>query len=199
MRTRSKTVLALTLAAIVALAPLGCRTPAGETKAEKRASVRKMRTEALADLYKDLPDARGLIDRSVGYAVFSSIGTHLMLLSTARGYGILKDKGTGKDTYMEMFSLGGGVGLGVKDYRAYMIFLNKDAMDQFREHGIDFGGQGVAAATTGEEGDEGFDFNAAANLDSVQAEVVVLQITEAGLALHATLQGTKFTPSEELN
>jgi len=183
MRTRSKSILILFLAAILAAMPLGCRTPAGETPAQKRASVNKMRSA----------------DRSVGYAVFSSIGSHLLLLSTARGYGVLKDKSSGADTYMEMMSIGGGIGLGLKDYRVFMVFFDRDAMKRFKEDGIDFGGQGTATATTGEEHEEGIDLNAAQNVDSIQADMAVFQITEAGLSLNATLQGTKFSLSEELN
>jgi lipid-binding SYLF domain-containing protein len=199
MRNQHRSVLILLLSAIIATFPMACRTPAGETPAQKRASINKMRSAALADLYKELPGAKSVVDRSVGYAVFSSIGTNLLLISTARGYGVLKDKSSGKDTYMDMLSLGGGVGLGVRDFRVFFVFLEREALDRFVETGIDFGGQGNVTADSGEENDESIDLNAAQNLDSLNAAMAVFQITETGIVLQATLQGTKFTPDDELN
>jgi len=197
MRIAFRLFSLLALFGLLAIAPLACRTPEGETPDEKRASVRKMRTQALADLYKDLPASQGVVDRSVGYAVFSSIGTNFGLISSARGYGILKDKSSGKDTYMDMLSLGGGVGLGVRDFRVLFVFLDRDAMKRFVEQGLEFGGQANATATSEEE--EGIDMNAAQNLESVTAKVMVFQITKAGVVGQATLQGTRYTIDEELN
>ena len=122
---------------------------------------------------------------------------NLGLLSTGRGYGLLHENGSGKETYMKMMSLGGGVGLGVKDYRIIFFFFDKGAMEQFRDVGIDFGGQADAAAQTAEE--DGIDMNATQNLDGAVARVAVFQMTEAGLAAQATLQGTKYSVDEELN
>jgi lipid-binding SYLF domain-containing protein len=157
-----------------------------------------MRDTTLADLYKERPDAKGAATTAVGYAVFSSIGTNLGLLSTARGYGIHRDNGTGKETYMKMMSLGGGVGVGVKDFRVIFFFFDKDAMNRFVEQGIDFKGQADAAAQTAEE--DGIDMNATQNLEgAVTAKVAVFQMTEAGLVGQATLQGTKYSVDEELN
>ena len=94
-------------------------------------------------------------------------------------------------------SLGGGFGVGIKDTRTFFIFLDRAAMEKFTEVGIEFGGQAEGVATTAEE--EGIDINATQNLESVQANVVVLQITEAGIAAQATLQGTRFEVDPELN
>lgn len=186
------------LLVLLSVSFVSCRTPEGETVAEKRASVRKMRDTTLADLYKERPDAKGAATTAVGYAVFSSIGTNLGLLSTARGYGIHHDNGTGKETYMKMMSLGGGVGVGVKDFRVIFFFFDKDAMNRFVEQGIDFKGQADAAAQTAEE--DGIDMNATQNLEgAVTAKVAVFQMTEAGLVGQATLQGTKYSVDEELN
>jgi lipid-binding SYLF domain-containing protein len=197
---RNRLTLVLALVALLALAPLACRKPEGETRAEKRAHVREMRTEAMAVLYKDLPATRGLVERSEGYAVFSSIGTNFGLISSARGFGILKNRNTGEDTYMSMMSLGGGFGAGVRDFRAYFVFLDKGAMDTFVEQGLEFAGQVSAIGTDGEDDNgEGIDMGAAQNLDSIQAKVMVFQITEKGLVGQATLQGTKYKVDEELN
>jgi lipid-binding SYLF domain-containing protein len=164
MPRKARLLVALLVTAAIATLSLGCRTPTGETREEKRASVRKMREEALADLYQDNSSAKGLIGRSEGYAVFSSIGTNFGLISSARGFGILKDRKSGADSYMEMQSLGGGFGLGVRDFRVFFIFLDRGAIDDFLKSGIEFAGQANATATSEEE--EGIDLNAAQNLDS---------------------------------
>ena len=44
-----------------------------------------MRSETLAKLYEVRPYARTQINQAVGYAVFSSIGVNLFLLSTTNG------------------------------------------------------------------------------------------------------------------
>lgn len=197
MPSQSSRLLVLALVTLFAAAPFGCRTPEGDTREEKRASVRQMRTEAMADLYKELPATKGLVDRSLGYAVFSSIGTNLGVISSARGYGILRNRSTGKDTYMDMMSLGGGFGAGVRDYRAFFVFLDQGAMDRFVEQGLEFAGQANAIATSDDE--EGIDMGAAQNLESIQAKVMVFQLTEAGIVGQATLQGTRYQIDEELN
>jgi len=157
-----------------------------------------MRDQTLADLYREQPAANGMASKAVGYAVFTSIGTNFGLVSSARGYGLLRDNSTGKDTYMKMMSLGGGVGAGIKDFRVIFFFFNKDTMTRFVEQGIDFGGQADAAAQTAEE--EGIDMNATQNLEgAASSNVVVFQMTEAGIVGQATLQGTKYSVDEELN
>ena len=95
----------------------------------------------------------------------------------------------------KVFITGGssGIGLGIKDFRAVFVFHNQKSMDNFVEYGWDFSGQADAAAKSGDKGDEG----------SVAATMVngvsVYQLTENGLALQATLQGTKYWKSDKLN
>ena len=73
------------------------------------------------------------------------------------------------------------------------VFHTQDAMDQFQDEGWDFSGQADAGATSGAKG------------AGTEAAVTVVpgtsiyQLTEAGIALQATLKGTKFWPDEELN
>lgn len=112
-----------------------------ETPADKRKEIQKMRSETLSDLYRYQPQAKDEIKNSAGYAVFSNFGMNLLLLSTARGGGVAHDKASGKDTYMKMFSAGGGIGMGVKDFRGIFIFQTKSALDNFINSGWTAGGQ----------------------------------------------------------
>ena len=87
-----------------------------------RADIRQMRTNTLNRLFKEQPEAKDELSRSVGYAVFSSGGVNLVILSAAYGSGVAFDRQTGKETFMKMASGGLGLGLGVKDYRLVFVF-----------------------------------------------------------------------------
>ena len=94
---------------------------------------------------------------------------------------------------MKMFSAGGGIGMGVKDFSVVFIFHTASAMEDFQTSGWDFSGKADASA---ESGDKGMGTEAAA---TVVPGTTIYQLTEAGLALQATLQGTKFWADEDLN
>ena len=130
---------------------MGCG-PKGDTPTDKRQLVQTMKQETLEDLYTFHPAAKQSVAKSVGYAVFSNTGINLLLLSTGNGYGVAHDNGTGKETYMRMFTAGVGIGLGVKDFRGIFIFSTQDAFDTFVEHGWQAWAQADAAAKAGEQG-----------------------------------------------
>ena len=118
---------------------------------------------------------------------------HLFLVSSGSGYGVVTNKVTGEETFMKMFSLGGGPGFGAKDFRAVVVFENESDLIHFAEGGWDFSGQADAAAKSKEKG------ASATGVRSFDSGITIYQLTEAGLLLHATLQGTKYYPYRELN
>ena len=170
-----------------------CMSPKGNTVAEKRQTVQSMRSETLAQLYKVHPYAKTQIDQAVGYGVFSNVGINLFLLSTASGWGVVRDKKTGRDTYMKMYSAGIGPGLGVKDFRGVFVFTSQSALKQFVEEGWDASAQADAAAKSEGKGDSW------AGAVDVAPGMKLYQLTQYGLALQATIQGTKFWKDDELN
>jgi lipid-binding SYLF domain-containing protein len=172
---------------------LGCMSPEGGTSAAKRAEASRMRSDTLAQLYRDAPFAKEQIGKAVGYAVFSNVGINLILLSAGNGWGVARDNKTGKDVYMKMVSAGLGLGLGVKDFRGVFVFTNHDAFDNFVNHGWDASAQADAAAKSGKKGD------AFAGAIDVGPGIKLYQITEHGLALQATIQGTKYWKDDDLN
>lgn len=171
----------------------GCGGPKGANPDEKRQAVRDMAQETLAKIQAIEPQAKTYMDSAVGYAAFSNTGINVLLLSTGHGWGIAHDNETGKETYMTMFSGGVGVGLGVKDFRGVFIFTTREAFNSFVESGWQAGAQTDAAAKAGEKG------GAAAGAIDVGPGVKLYQITESGLALQATIQGTKYGKDDELN
>ena len=184
-------------AAISALLAFSLATVAGkalsETIAEQRAEIQKMRVTTLERLYKVHPAARADVQKAAGYAVFSNVGINLILLSAAGGSGVAHDNRSGKDVYMKMLSGGFGIGLGVKDFRGVFVFSSTEKLNQFTNSGWEASAQADAAAKAGNKG------GAAAGAITVAPGVNLYQLTENGLALQATIQGTKYFKNDELN
>jgi len=161
--------------------------------AEARAEIQKMRAATLERLYKVHPAARADVQKAAGYAVFSNVGINLILLSAAGGSGVAHDNHSGKDTYMKMVSGGFGIGLGVKDFRGVFVFSTTEKLNQFTNSGWEASAQADAAAKAGDKG------GAAAGAITVAPGVNLYQLTENGLALQATIQGTKYFKNDDLN
>lgn len=179
---------------LITLLVLGCAAK-GDTPAEQRAHIQQMRKQVLADLYRQEPKAKSEINSSAGYAVFSNVNNNLLVLSTGSGFGVVRDRRSGKDTYMNMASVGVGLGVGIKDFRAVLIFKDRALLEQFVEKGWDVGAQADATATSGDKGVTAASEAAAANFDKVK----MYQLTDAGVALQATIQGYKYWKDDDLN
>jgi lipid-binding SYLF domain-containing protein len=160
---------------------------------KERQEILKMRQETLASLYNHVPVAEKEISDALGYAVFSNTGINILVVSTANGAGVAHNKNTGEDIFMKMFSAGAGVGIGVKDFRGIFIFTTQEAFDVFVSEGWQAGAQADAAAKSDEEGE------AMAMAIDVGPGIKLYQITAKGLALQATIQGTKYWKDEDLN
>ena len=163
----------------------------GKTGTEKRQSIQQMKNDTLAELYEKKPDVRSQISNAVGYGVFSNANVYVIVVGAGGGYGVVEEK-AGKTTYMKMGEVGVGIGIGAKDYRVVMVFHTQEALDYFVEHGWSFGGQADAAAKAGEKG-------GAVGGEGIVNNITVYQLTETGLALQATIKGTKFWPYSDLN
>ena len=94
---------------------------------------------------------------------------------------------------MKMISGGAGLGVGVKDFRAVFVFQTQKAFDDFLSSGWSGSAQTDAAAKAGTSG------GALSGAIEVSPDTYVYQITKDGLALQATLQGTKYYKDDDLN
>jgi len=182
----------LAVLGFTSLIVLGCASTKGDTADEKREYTRNMAADVLEAVYAERPEAEAKVEQAVGYGAFSTIGTNLIFVSTGGGYGIVQPT-SGKDTFMKMGEVGVGIGLGVKDFRALIIFHDPATLERFVTSGWEWGGDADAAAKAGDSGAAG---DIAGNL---HGGMEVYQITESGLALSATISGTKYWPDEELN
>ncbi|HSU54686.1 MAG TPA: hypothetical protein VLT36_11560 [Candidatus Dormibacteraeota bacterium] len=191
-----KRILMTMIAATLALpAVAGLFGAKGDNDDDKRAAVRKERDEILAKLYAAKPEAKDKIQKAVGYGAFNNKNMNLFLLSTGHGYGMIVDK-DGKETFMAMGSLGGGVGVGAKDLSVVFIFKDADTMKKFIETGWQFGGQADASAKAS---DKGAAAGTEAAADAGGSLFEVYSLTDTGVALQATVAGTKYWKDKELN
>ena len=186
--TRKRTALLL----FVAIVASGMAN-AKDTPDQKREKTRKMAAQTLQDLYKLQPLSKAALQKAAGYAVFNNIGTNVLLLSTARGAGLAVNSANRQETFMKMISAGGGLGLGVKDYRVIFLFESGKALERFLNSGWSGSAQADAAAKAGKNG------GAYSGATEVAPGVWVYQITKNGLALQLTLQGTKYYKDNDLN
>ena len=218
------------LAGSLLLLPLspqaGLFGPKGDNADEQKANVRKQRDEMLETLYASKPEIKGRLKKAAGYATFNQKDVNLFLLASGSGYGLLVDNKTGKETFMRVASLGGGVGMGVKDLRVVFVFNDAKVMQQFVESGWQFGGKADAAAKYKDAGVSA-EQTAKANVDFKEGTVAagtstdaragtekkdtsnvtaspggpmeIYQFTESGVSLQATVAGTKYWKDSKLN
>lgn len=200
--------------------------PKGDSNAEKKANIRQQRDEMLAQLYTANPEMKKILKKAAGYATFKQMNVNLLLLATGNGYGVVVNNKSHRETFMRMGSLGGGIGAGVKDVRVIFVFHDPKVMRQFVEEGWQFGGQADAAAKyqdTGVTAEQSFKGNVnftdgtvsasssaalAAGTDKNDATTAqaasrgameVYQFTDSGIALQATVSGTKYWKDSKLN
>lgn len=171
---------------------MGCATTKGATPRDKRRAILDMKKETLRDLYKIEPESRSLIARSPGYAVFSDVNVNIIFASFGGGYGVVHNRKSGQHTYMKMGEAGLGLGLGAKDFRAIFVFHDKATMKHFINSGWEFGGHADAAAKASDKG-------GAVGGEVLLDNITIYQITESGLALQATVKGTKYWKDKALN
>jgi len=185
---RRAAVLCILLTMIIG----GCATTGTKTPAQKRQAVLDMKNRTLSDLYKLKPDVKAQISSAPGYAVFSNVNVNIIFASFGGGYGVAKNNRTGHHTYMKMGEIGIGLGLGAKDFRAVFVFHSVDTMNRFIEQGWAFGAQADAAAKASDKG-------AAVGGETTVDNITIYQLTETGLALQATVKGTKYWKDDSLN
>jgi hypothetical protein len=119
---------------------------------QARHQVREMAQDALASLYEILPGARRAIERSAGYAVFSTFGVKLFFAGGTTGKGMVVNKRTSRQTFMQMAQVQGGLGFGVDKNRLIFVFANEQALRNFIDQGWEFGAQANVSAMAGGQG-----------------------------------------------
>ena len=160
---------------------------------KERAKIDELSEKALANLYEKVPSAERVIENCYAYATLSNTGMKLGIFGDAHGRGLAVNNETGERLYMRMKEMGVGLGLGVKEYDLIFVIGTETAWNSFVSGDIKFATSAEAAASDGATGDsiEGA---------SIAAKGIwVYQITKKGVALDASIKGTKIYPDKKLN
>lgn len=182
---------ALALALVLA----ACKTApmTKSEKEEKRDSVRAMATKTLADLAKKNPEARKAVSDAAGYAVFSDIGLKILYMGTAKGAGIAVNNATKQETFMKMFELQPGLGIGAEKYHIVFVFETPEAFNTFVTTGRELGADAMAAAKNKTKG------GALAGAVTISDGVYMFQLDTEGAIVGISITGAKFYKDKELN
>lgn len=167
-----------------------------QKKIEKqRKEYTRNRDNALKEMYKAYPESKAQLAKSYGYAAFANTGVNLLVVASGNGGGKARNNITGEEVYVKMISAGAGLGIGFKQYYAVFLFEDEVAYDNFLESGWSADSQADATADTGKEGEGG---SVAVGMN-ISRGVTLYQIADKGVAVQATVQGTKYIIDEDLN
>jgi lipid-binding SYLF domain-containing protein len=182
------------IASLFCLIAVGTFADDEKDKEKERTEVRQMTQETLARLYKAQPSAQAAVQKSYGYAVFSNTGVKILFGGSGHGEGVAVNNQTEAETFVKMFEIQAGLGMGVKKFKVIFIFDNQKVFDGFVNSGWEFGGQTSAAAKTSPE--KGGAMQGAV---SVSDGIWMYQMSDKGLALEITAKGTKYSKDGDLN
>lgn len=167
--------------------------PTQATVEAARQEVQEAASNALNALYAAAPNARNAVERSAGYAAFSTFGMKLMVAGGTSGKGLAVNHRTRVQKYMKMLQVQGGLGFGIDKMHLVFVFTSEQALADFINQGWEFGGQANVSAV---ESGQGAMFSGAA---SISPGVYLYQLTETGLSATLTVSGTRFFVDSELN
>ena len=177
----------------VLLCLLTASTVLAATAAEKRAQINQLHDKALKNLYAKYPHAQRVINNCYAYATLSNTGIKLGIFGDAHGRGVAINNQTGERVYLKMAEQSVGIGIGVKEYDLVFLINTREAWDNFIAGKIRFGASADASATDGVSG------GAIDGAEYAAPGVWVFQMTTKGVAVEATLKGTKIYKDKKLN
>jgi hypothetical protein len=179
MNPFSSAVARFALLAVAAAAAAGCVSPNGETPEEQRADIRAMREESLSQAYAKWPELKDSVAKSVGYAVVNNGIIKILLIGTAKGYGVVTDN-SGKETFVNDFVIAFGPGIEVGSSRGIVVFHDPVAMKAFCDGQWDFGADADAVFKFG-------DFGGALIANDQGGPVETYRVFQNGVGLHASV------------
>src|ERR1700729_2191675 len=110
------------IATLFCLLAVGAPADDEKDKEKERTEIRQMAQETLARLYKAQPSAQAALQKGYGYAVFSNAGVKILFGGSGRGEGGAVNNKTKAETFMKMFEVQAGLGMGVKKFKVIFIF-----------------------------------------------------------------------------
>jgi len=161
---------------------------AQDDAAERRAELDANAQETLEKLFSNVEGSQALYDEAAGYAVFAATKAGFGIAGGG-GAGVAVDKASGDTVYMRMGTAGIGFSFGAQRYDIVMLFQSAQRLQSFIDGGWD-GGAAAEAMAGGDSASAGVGF-----IDGA----AVFTLTEAGAMASASVSGTRFWVSEDLN
>jgi lipid-binding SYLF domain-containing protein len=181
------------LLAIVTAAMIGFSSGsalADSEKDTKRAEVKTKVEQTLSDFYKASPKLKDAVQKAPGYGVFTTYGLSF-LVGGSGGKGLVHDKKTRRDTYMELAQASAGLQLGVAETRYLFVFKDAKSMQSFIESGWEAGAEGGAGAGIGQ--------SSAGGTVGQFTGGQVYSLTKTGFQAGGAVAGTKIWQDKDLN
>ena len=166
---------------------------AADSVAEKRRQVDELSAKTLQKLYAKYPHAQRVINECYAYATLSNSGVKVLFIGSSHGRGVAINNQTGEKVYLRMKELSAGLGIGAKEYNLIFLLNTPEAWENFIVGKTRFGASAEASA------DDGVSGGTIEGAEYVAPGVWVFQMTTKGLALEATLKGTKIYKDKKLN
>lgn len=165
---------------------------AQDDKANKQAEIRKVTQASLEKFYKVEPKIKGEVSKAPGYAVFTTYGLSF-LIGGAGGKGLVHDRSTKKDVFMEMAQANIGAQVGASESETLIVFETTKGMNEFIAKGWEFGGGGgIGAGAAGKTAGGQSGGNAI-------PKAKYYTLTKNGLQIGGAVAGTKFWKDDTLN
>ena len=181
------------LAALLFSLTLGVPHALAANPDEQRAAIQSAAQATLEQLYAVQPKARKAIAAAAGYGVFSELSTKILLAGGGGGKGVVVDKVGKQQTYMLMATLQAGYGMGITKTHLVWVFEHERDLKDFIANGYQLG---TSVNLQVNPGTGGGIFDGAVE---VEPGIWLYQLSDAGLALDLTVEGTKYFKDPNLN
>jgi lipid-binding SYLF domain-containing protein len=188
-----RALIAISLGAgLIAVAGCTTTTPSDsqasspQTSQAKRAEIDNAAATALDQLYRQEPGSRAIVQQAKGVLVFPKVFKAGLIVGGEYGEGELRIAGRPVEYYS---ATAGSLGLqaGAQEKSVFILFMTDDALAKFRQSdGWQAGADAsVAVVNVGAAG--------SATTQTAQRPVVGYVLTQGGLMVDASLNGTKIS------
>jgi lipid-binding SYLF domain-containing protein len=181
---------AISVATIFSATACGTVSTASATP-ESTSATRRRKLDADADaslsrLYSTTAGSRGLVAKSRGVLIFPAVVAAGLGVGGEYGEGVLRVGNRGED-YYNLASVSVGLQIGAQSKAIIFLFMTADSLSKFRSsQGWSVGADAsVAVLRAGANGE--------VDLNTVSGPVMAFVMTNAGLMVNLTLEGTKIT------
>jgi lipid-binding SYLF domain-containing protein len=176
----------LAVAACTTTTPSDSQTTSPQTSQAKRSELNAAASGALDQLYRQEPGSRGMVQLAKVVLVVPQVFKAGLIVGGEYGEGVLRVGGNTVDYYS---ATAGSLGLtaGAQEKSVFILFMTDEALRKFRaSDGWQAGADAsVAVVNVGAAG--------SASTETAQRPVVGYVLTQGGLMVDASLNGTKIS------